>query len=107
MNRRLAFPLVLAGVLAAAVAGAAPAAAPEPAAPPLRFAAPLERRLANGLRVVVFPSSSQPIVQAQLLVPAGAAEEPDSMPGLANLTARVIQLGSASRTNEQMAADLG
>lgn len=105
MFRRIAFPLVLAITLGASAAVAAPA--PAPVAPPLRFAAPIERRLANGLRVVVFPNSSQPIVQAQLLVPAGAAEEPDSLPGLANLTARVLELGSASRTNEQMAADLG
>lgn len=95
----------------AALACAAPLAvtaapAPEPAAPALRLAPPVERRLANGLRVVVFRVPSLPIVQGQLLVPAGAADEPDSLPGLAALTAQMLQLGSASRTTDQLAADL-
>lgn len=46
-------------------------------------------------------------MQAQLLVPAGTADEPDSLPGLAELTSRIVQAGSASRTREQLAADLG
>jgi zinc protease len=104
MNRRFAYPLVLALATLAPAAFAAPAPAPVP--PPLRFPAPEQRTLANGLRVVVFPSASLPIVQAQLLVPAGSAEEPDSLPGLAVLTARIVPLGSASRTGEQLAADL-
>jgi predicted Zn-dependent peptidase len=103
MNRRLALSLL--ATLVASTCAAAPL--PAPAVPPLRFPEPLSRSLPNGLRVVVFPSSSLPIVQAQLLVPAGVANEPDSLPGLAALTAQLIQGGSASRTAEQMAADLG
>ena len=103
--KRLSFvPLALALSLVATAALAAPA--PAPGAPPLRMPEPVSRTLANGLRVVVFPSSSLPIVQAQLLVPAGAAEEPDSLPGLAGLTARTVRMGSASRTSDQLAADL-
>lgn len=98
----LALSLVL--VLRSAVALAAPA--PPPAVPPLRLAEPVSKRLANGLRVVVFPSSSLPIVQAQLLVPAGSADEPDTIPGLAAMAARIVQVGSSSRSAEQMTADL-
>lgn len=100
-------PLVLAlALLAVAAPGASAAPAPAPVAPPLRLAEPVTHTLANGLRVVVFPSASLPLVQSQLLVPAGSAEEPDSLPGLAALTARVVQSGSSSRTTEQLAADL-
>lgn len=103
MRHPLVLPLALVALLAPA-AHAAPAAAPP--APPLRLAEPVTRTLGNGLRVVVFPNPALPIVQSQLLVPAGAAEEPDSLPGLAALTARVVQSGSASRTQEQLATDL-
>jgi zinc protease len=99
----LSLALVL-NVAAAFAAMAAPA--PPPAIPPLRLAEPVSKKLPNGLRVVVFPSSSLPIVQAQLLVPAGSAEEPDTLPGLAALAARIVQSGSSSRSAEQMAADL-
>lgn len=104
MKRPSLLPLALSLSLLAGAALAAPA--PAPGVPPLRLPEPVSRTLANGLRVVVFPSSSLPIVQAQLLVPAGGAEEPDSLPGLAGLTARVVRAGSASRTSDQLAADL-
>ena len=104
MRHPLVLPLAL---LLSLHAVAAPAAlAPAPAVPPLRLPEPVSRTLANGLRVVVFPASSAPIVQAQLLVPAGSAEEPDSLPGLAALVARIIQSGSSSRSAEQLASDL-
>lgn len=104
MRHPLVLPLALLLSLHAVAAPAAPAPAPE--APPLRLPEPVSRTLPNGLRVVVFPSSSAPIVQAQLLVPAGSAEEPDSLPGLAALVARIIQSGSSSRSAEQLAVDL-
>ena len=104
MKRPIAVSLALLLVFPVAAALAAPA--PPPAVPPLRIAEPVSKTLANGLRVVVFPSSSVPIVQAQLLVPAGSAEEPDTFPGLAAMAARVVQSGSSSRSAEQLAADL-
>lgn len=108
MPRSLAFPLARAlacvALLAAPATFAAPA--PEPAVPPLQLPEPVSRTLPNGLRVAVFPSHALPVVQAQLLVRAGVADEPDSLPGLAALTAMVVQLGSASRTAAQLAADL-
>lgn len=104
MRTRFVLPLVLLLSLDAAAVPAAPV--PAPAVPPLALPDPVSRTLANGLRVVVFPSAAAPIVQAQLLVPAGSAEEPDSLPGLAALVARIVQSGSSSRSTEQLAADL-
>ncbi|MCC6349356.1 MAG: insulinase family protein [Candidatus Eisenbacteria bacterium] len=105
---RRAYAATLSAVVTSLMAAtAAMAAVVTPAAPSPRFPEPVSRTLANGLRVVVFPSGSLPIVQAQLLVPAGTADEPDSLPGLAELTSRIVQAGSASRTREQLAADLG
>ena len=106
MNRPIVVSLALSLALALDAAAALAAPPPPPAVLPLRITEPVSKRLANGLRVVVFPSSSLPIVQAQLLVPAGSAEEPDTLPGLAAMAARIVQSGSSSRSTEQLAADL-
>ncbi len=85
-------------------AGAAEAALPVPPlpVPPLRLPAPVSRTLPNGLRVVVFPGSRQPLVQLQLMVPAGAAQEPDSLPGLASLTSEFLRQGTTTRSAVQL-----
>lgn len=90
---------VLAG---GAVAAAAPEAAGALPVPPLRLPTPISRTLPNGLRVVVFQQSRLPLVQVQLVVPAGFAQEPDSLPGLAALTAEFLRHGTASRTVAQL-----
>ena len=111
--RRQAAALVLAALTSlASAAGIATAAvpSPEPTVPSLALPKPVEKRLANGLRVVVFTSTRLPLVQMQLLVPAGSASEPDSLPGLAALTAQLVRRGTSSRTAEQFdteAAQLG
>jgi zinc protease len=75
--------------------------------PPLRFPAPVSRTLPNGLRVVVFPTSRQPLVHVQLQVAAGSVQEADSLPGLAALTAELIRHGTTSRSPEQFGSELG
>lgn len=86
---------------------AAPTAAPADPAPPAPiFPAPVTRTLANGLRVAVFTDSRSPIVHIQLLVPAGVVSEPDSLPGVAPLTAMLVDDGTSSRTGEQFAEEL-
>ena len=67
---------------------------------------PVVRRLANGLTVAVFEDARLPLVQIQMLVPAGAAQEPDGESGVANLTIQMLSLGTASRTAETFAAAL-
>ncbi|MBI5169980.1 MAG: insulinase family protein [Candidatus Eisenbacteria bacterium] len=85
---------------------AAATAVADPAPPAPRFPAPVVRTLGNGLRVAVFSDARAPIVQMQLLVPAGVIAEPDSLPGLAPLTAMLVDDGTSSRTAEHFAAEL-
>ncbi len=65
---------------------------------------PVVRTLANGLTVAVFQDDRLPIVQVQLLVPAGAAHEPAGEAGVANLTVQLLSQGTASRTPSAFAA---
>jgi len=92
-----------------AAAAAAPAAAPVIAptvAPPYVIADPIVRKLANGLTVAVFPTSRLPIVQMELLVPAGSAAEGDAPEGTAALAAQLLRTGTASRDAATFATDL-
>jgi zinc protease len=60
----------------------------------------------NGLRVAVFPDHRLPIVQIQVLVPAGVADEPADGAGLANLTTQALRSGTSSRAAASFTADL-
>lgn len=99
MRRALA-PLVVLTVLVAPVPVAAAGA------PAFRVPEPVVKTLPNGLRVAVFPNPRLPIVQMQLLVPAGSATESDERAGVANLTAQMLRHGTSSRTAAQFATDL-
>jgi zinc protease len=101
--------------LAAALAGAAalPAAAqqehgttPPPAGPlrPFRVPRPEEFTLANGLRVVVVNQPALPIVNARIVVKAGAVYEPADKNGVAQLTASLMDEGVRGMTGSQIAA---
>ena len=93
-RRFAAAALVLGALLSAA---GAPAAAPVAAA--ARPPAPrLERTvLKNGLTVFRLERTGLPLVQMQLLIPAGSAADPPGKEGLATLTARLLARGSAGR----------
>ncbi|HSC33007.1 MAG TPA: pitrilysin family protein [Gemmatimonadaceae bacterium] len=80
--------------------GGAPAARPRPvaAAPkPYRFPRFEIVTLDNGLRVIVAPVRTLPVVTALLLVDAGASTEPAGRDGVANLTARGLLEGTLQR----------
>jgi zinc protease len=100
---RMLFPLAVAAVFAAPVSGAVPA--PQAPVPALSLPSPVERTLPNGLRVVVFESRRLPIVQLQLLVPAGSGAEAADQPGVAALTTALLRRGTPSRSAEQLAGD--
>jgi zinc protease len=100
MNAR---PIRLAALLAAALWALPPMAAAD-ASGGFRPPAPALRTLDNGLTVAVFNDDRLPIVQIQLLVPAGSAQEPPGDPGVANLTVSMLSLGTASRTAPAFAA---
>jgi len=104
-NARL-LAAALAAMLAAPAAAASGPAAATAAPPAFHVPAPLMRTLPNGLRVVVFPEHGLPIVQMQLLLPGGVAEEPAGSAGVAGATAELLRAGTSSRPAEVFAADV-
>ena len=80
---------------------------PPPSAPRLvSIPAVQERKLPNGLTVVVVERKSSPIVTAQLLVKAGASSESADKAGLANFTADLLTKGTKTRSATQIADDM-
>ena len=77
---------------------------PPPSAPrEAKLPQPVEKTLANGLRVIVVPKHDIPLVAARLLVRTGAAADPKDRDGLAQLTAEVVTQGTKTRGAEQIA----
>lgn len=66
--------------------------------PPFRFPAVERRRLSNGLAVWTVEHREVPVVAMLLLLSSGAAEDPDDRPGLAALTADMLDEGSGERS---------
>jgi zinc protease len=80
---------------------------PEPGAPrPLSVPKPVERTLANGLRVVVAPAGDLPLVSARLIVRSGAADDPQGRPGLARMTATLLTEGTRGRSATQVDTEI-
>jgi zinc protease len=79
-------------------------------APPLVGAAvqavlpkPVERTLANGLRVIVAQSTDLPLVSARLTVRTGGAADPVGKAGLADMTASLLTQGAGARSATEVA----
>ena len=88
---------VLAAVITAVLgAGAADAAQ----APPTRA------KLANGLSVIIVPTSRLPLVDFRLVTRAGSVNDPAGKEGLARLTADLLTQGAGKRTAKQLADDI-
>ncbi|HTU12331.1 MAG TPA: pitrilysin family protein [Allosphingosinicella sp.] len=70
------------------------------------FAAPAiaERRLANGLRVVVARSTEVPIASALLVFGGGTSADPAARPGVASMMANLVDNGAGGLTAPQIAA---
>lgn len=99
--KRLLCSLLIASSLTSASAQVAP---PPPAAPrEAKLPQPVEKTLANGLRVIVVPKHDIPLVAARLFFKTGAAADPQGRDGLAQLTATVLTKGTKTRTAEQIA----
>jgi zinc protease len=76
----------------------APPAPPRPAPTtprPYHFPAFERRTLPNGLRLVIAPVHKLPVVSVAAVVDAGAAADPPGKEGLARLTARALDEGTA------------
>jgi zinc protease len=67
---------------------------------------PVERKLKNGLRVLVIENHRVPIVTMQLILPATTLKDPEGKPGVAAATAYMISQGTSTRTSRQIAEEV-
>lgn len=90
------------------IAAQAPQATPPPPAAPrsVTFPKPVERTLANGLRVVVIPRSNTPLVSAVLVIKNGGEIDPPDLPGLADMTANLLTKGTTTRDATRIAEEI-
>ena len=81
-------------------ASAADRQAPPPPGAPVTpsLPVPVERRLANGMRLVVVERHALPIVTAHLVVPGGSSTDPEGRAGLAEVGADAITKGTTTRS---------
>jgi zinc protease len=66
---------------------------------------PVEKTLANGLKVIVAKSSDLPLVTADLTVRTGAWADPKGLAGAMNMTAAMLPEGTTTRGAQQIAAE--
>jgi zinc protease len=64
------------------------------------------RTLSNGLQVLVVLHHEQPSVSFRLIVRAGAAQEPQDRPGVANFVATLLDQGTTSMSAPQIADEV-
>jgi zinc protease len=102
--------LAVAGALLALCAAAAAAGTPDRAKPPvlaplaaLRLPAVQVQTLPNGLQLAVVEMHKVPVVDVGLMVRAGAARDPQDMPGLATFTAGMLDEGAGGRSALEIA----
>lgn len=68
---------------------------------------PMQRTtLSNGLNVVLAERHEAPIVNLQMIVNGGSSAEGDELVGRANLTLRMLEEGTATRSAEQISEEL-
>jgi len=82
-----------------------PQATPPPPQSPrsVTIPKPVEKTLANGLRVIVVQRSQMPLVTAQLLIKSGGEVDPTDMAGVADMTAALLTRGTTTRSATQIA----
>ena len=82
-----------------------PQATPPPPAQPrsVQFPRPVEKTLANGLRVIVIERAGAPLVAGQLLIKNGAEADPIELAGLSNMVADLITKGTEKRSATDVA----
>jgi len=100
MMRTMANALVMLCLFILGATPALPSAAHSAEINPVRFVLP------NGLTVLVLEQHSLPIVQIHTLIRAGGAHDPADKAGVANLTASLLDEGTANRTAKQIAEQI-
>ena len=90
-----------------AYAQTAQATPPPPATPrSVVFPKPVEKTLANGLRVVVVRRSQMPLVSAQLTIKSGGEVDPADLSGVADMSASLLTRGTTTRSATQIAEQI-
>jgi zinc protease len=80
---------------------------PAPAAPrQVTFPTPIEKKLPNGMRVVVVPRRGTGLVSVSAAVDAGSVFDPNSGAGLADFTASLLTRGTKTHTAPQIAESI-
>lgn len=92
-------------ILSPALRAQTPQATPPPPASPrsVQFPKPVEKTLANGLRVIVIERAGTPLVTAQLVIKNGGEVDPPELAGLGNMLADLITKGTEKRSATQIA----
>jgi zinc protease len=81
---------------------------PEGAAEPAFSLPPVKRAvLSNGMQLLLVEKHELPLVNLHVVFPAGRANDGQQTPGLAEMTAAVWDEGTAKRSAEEIAAELG
>jgi zinc protease len=75
-------------------------------APSVKFPPYQTRTLANGLEVVVVMHHEQPAVSMRMVVKGGGAQDPQGLPGVANLVAMLLDQGTTTRSAKQIADEI-
>jgi zinc protease len=96
------------GPLAAQTPAAVDRSRPPELGPPPSYDLPPIRHLAlsNGLPVLLLEKRAVPIVQVDLTLMAGAVHEPAGVPGVASMTAAMLDEGAAGRTALELADEI-
>ena len=77
---------------------------PPPAAPRQpEIPTPVEKTLANGVRVLVVEKHGLPLVTERLVIRGGGEADPPQLAGLADMTASLLTKGTKTRTAKQIA----
>lgn len=100
---RLAAPALLAGAMPAGTAAQQTTPPPPLAERPVRFPAFSESQLPNGLRILVVENHALPLANLDLYVRSGFASDPEDRLGLAQMTAALLDKGTATRSAVQIA----
>jgi zinc protease len=67
---------------------------------------PAERRLSNGIKLLVMESNRTPSVSLTIQIPASPLRDPEGMPGVAEATASMMMMGTTTRSARQLAEAL-
>ena len=95
------------GQIQARAEGADRSRLPEPGSPPpVQFPQLQRTELSNGMKVILAERHAVPLVQFDLLVDAGYAADFGSQAGIASLTLKMIDEGTAKRSSEEVSEQL-